>query len=368
MLEEFRSCDLKDVVDLNYLKIPVNRVDVDKYNELVDWCLKQKDLKRGIERTRSGGISLKKDFMNSWESSPRIARSGNCIGAELVIIMCRVKGSKIDFFCGRFQIGSYQGAKDMEKHICGRQAYYDLKKIFDKYEIDLTKYMLKNKEEGLRVKKTIQNPMIDLAVGAYPDIVYENVWHYDINSSYASGIKDIIPEAEPIIQKIFDERHRRPQNKDILNMSIGFFQSSYVDYRLSHISRHCIQLNNEKLSNKAIELIKQDCKILLYNTDGFWFIPTKEVEDKLESSKLLGEFKIDHKRCTFRIKSKGVYEFIENGIYFPVVRGQCEMDRVKSRNEWEWGDIYSKGAKVIVFEYLKETGKIGKSYLEDVEG
>lgn len=367
MLEEYRTCNIKDIVNLNYMKIPVNRVDVDKYNELVDWCLVQKDLKRGIERTRSGGISLKSDFMNKWDSVPRISRNGNCIGAELIIIIFRANKKGVDFFCGRFQIGSYQGAKDVEKHICGRQAYFELRKIFEHNGIDLEKYMLKTKEEGLRVKKTIQPPMIDIAVGAYPDVVYENAWHYDINSSYASGIKDIIPEAEPIIEKIYYERHQKPLNKDILNMSIGFFQSSFVEYRLSHISKHSIELNNDKLSNKAIELIRKGCKILSYNTDGFWFIPTKEIEDKLESSTKLGEFKIDHKRCTYRMKSKGVYEFIENGVYFPVVRGQCEMDKLKSRSDWRWGDIYSQGAKVIVFEYLKDTGKIGKSYLEDVE-
>lgn len=365
MLEEFKSCKIKDVVNLNYLKIPVNRIDVDKYNELVDWCLSQEDLKKGIERTRSGGISLKQDFMNHWDSTPRITRNGNCIGAELLIIICRVKGAKIDFFCGRFQIGTYQGTKESEKHICGRQAYYEFKKILEKNNLDLEKYMLPTREDGLRIKKTIQNPMIDIAVGALPDVTYHNAWHYDLNSSYASGIKDVVPEFEPIIQKLYDERHSKSINKDILNMTIGFFQSSLVDYRLSHITKHCIENNNEKLSNKAIELIRKGCKILLYNTDGFWFIPAEGLE--LESSSKLGEFKLDHRKCDLRIKSKGAYEFIENGIYFPVVRGQCEMDHLKSRTEWKWGDIYAAGAKVIIFEFIKKTGKIGKSYLEDVE-
>lgn len=367
MLDGYKSCHVKDVLNLNYLKIPVNRIDVDKYNELVEWCRNQPDLTEGIERTRSGGISLKRDFMNKWSSTPRITRNGNCIGAELLIIMCRdaANGEDLDFFCGRFQIGTFQGTKESEKHICGRQAYFEFKKILEKNNIDLNKYMLPTREQGIKIKKTIQNPMIDIAVGAFPDVIYENAWHIDINSSYPSGIGDIIPEMAPIIEKLYRERHTKSINKDILNMSIGFFQSSMIDYKLSYISEHCIRKNNERLSDKAIELIKKGCKILLYNTDGFWFIPAPGL--KLESSTELGEFKIDHKNCKLRIKSKGVYEYIENGVYFPVVRGQCELDHIKSRSEWKWGDIYAAGAKVIIFEFIKETGKIGKSYLEDVE-
>ena len=362
--KKYKSSSLKDLARLNYLMIPVNRVTVDEYNEILQWCIDNPKLTRGIERTRSGGISLQHDYLNKFDATPRMTRSKHCVGAEILIIQCDVQKNKINHFCGRFQIGTFRGSEESEKHICGRQAYFELKKILEKNGLHIEDKML-SREEGIEYKKKIQQPMIDIALGAFPDVVYENVYHIDINSSYGSGMAEIVPEWANIIEDLYINRHIKKINKDILNMSIGFFQSAYVEYRLSYISEYCIRRNNEKLCEKAIDFLKKGCKILLYNTDGFWFQKPKDLE--IESSSKLGEFKIDHRDCKFRMKSKGIYEFIENGHYFPVVRGQCEMDKLKNRTEWQWGDIYSNGARVIVFEFDKKTGFIKQLYLEDVE-
>ena len=362
---KYKTSSLKDLAKLNYLMIPVNRVTADEYNELLKWCIDNPNLKRGIERTHSGGISLQHDYMNRYDCTPRITRTKHCVGAELLIIQCEVKKNKINHFCGRFQIGTFRGSEESEKHICGRQAYFELRKSLQKNGLNIENQMLKSRELGIEFKDKIRPPMIDIALGAYPDVIYEDVYHIDINSSYGSAMAEFVPEWRETIEELYMNRHVRKINKDILNMSIGFFQSAYLEFKMSHISEYCIRRNNEKVCDKAIELIRKGCKILLYNTDGFWFQKPKDLE--IESSTVLGEFKIDHQHCKLRIKSKGIYEYIENGHYFPVVRGMCEMDKLKNRNEWQWGDIYSKGAEVIIFKYDKNTGFVEQSHIEELE-
>jgi hypothetical protein len=361
--KKYKSSPVEEMAKLNYIKIPINRVEIEEYNNLVEWCRSQKDLKEGIKRTHSGGICTREDYMNRWSSTPRTTRSGYCLGAELLIIYCRVSEYSLETFCGRFQIGTFRGAQDSEKHLFGRQAYFKFKEMLEKKGLNIEDKMLPSRSDGLEWKKKIENPLIQFGYNAKVDTVYDHVYHIDRNSSFAAGCIEIVPEWKEVIQKLYDERKTKMVNKDILNMSIGFFQSAFVDFRLSHISEHCIRRNNEEVAKKAIELIKNDCQILLFNTDGIWFTKPEGLE--IPSSHELGGFKIDHKDCRFRMKSVGCYEFIENGKYYPVVRGQTEMDKIKNRTEWEWGDIYAQGARIIAYEFKKD-GTIGKKYIEDI--
>lgn len=59
----------------------------------------------------------------------------------------------------------------------------------------------------------------------------------------------------------------------------------------------------------------------------------------------LGQWKNDYVNCKFRAKSKGSYEFIENNIYYPRVKGQSSFDYIKPRDQWVWGDIYNEEAR-----------------------
>ena len=68
----------------------------------------------------------------------------------------------------------------------------------------------------------------------------------------------------------------------------------------------------------------------------------------------MGEWHNDHINCTFRAKSSGSYEFIENGKYHPVVRGITNS----SKKNWEWGDIYTKKAEMVLFKFSEEEGVI----------
>lgn len=94
--------------------------------------------------------------------------------------------------------------------------------------------------------------------------------------------------------------------------------------------------------------------VLLYNTDGIWYCG--DVYHGEGEGKRLGEWENDHINCMFRAKSAGSYEFVEDGKYYPVVRGRTNLDLITPRENWKWGDIFKKEAKVIEFYWLAGEG------------
>lgn len=66
----------------------------------------------------------------------------------------------------------------------------------------------------------------------------------------------------------------------------------------------------------------------------------------------MGDWHNDRINCQFRMKSDGAYEFIENGIYYPVIRGIAN----DVKNDWQWGDIYTEKAKLQLFTFDEKEG------------
>ena len=95
---------------------------------------------------------------------------------------------------------------------------------------------------------------------------------------------------------------------------------------------------------------------ILYNTDGVWYYsPNGKPYHGEGEGKGIGCWENDHLDCKWRAKSKGCYEFIEEGKYSPVVRGLTKYDKIKpDRTTWEWGDIFKKEAEVIQLKLKDE--------------
>ena len=93
-------------------------------------------------------------------------------------------------------------------------------------------------------------------------------------------------------------------------------------------------------------------KVLMHNTDGIWY--QGEIYHGDGEGKSICQWENDHINCTYRAKSKGIYEFIEDGKYTVVARGRYELDKIKPRDKWEWGDIYYTG-KCCEYVFDKET-------------
>ena len=75
---------------------------------------------------------------------------------------------------------------------------------------------------------------------------------------------------------------------------------------------------------------------LLWNVDGLWYLGDEYHGDGEGSE--LGQWENDHVNCRFRAKTRGAYEYIENGVYTPVIRGVPN----DIKKNWSWGDIFEK--------------------------
>ena len=313
-------------LQVNYLLIPTTRTDnLDEFNaELA----KVRDLNYPrLLRTSSGGISMRRFRGRGFDLTT------NRWGAEIIIIddrgSCRIqfrnkilKDDKIDENCLK---------------ITGKQSLYKFAEELKKIGIDLKNYEIKN---GLEIKKKIEPPKIGLSRMSLKDLTFEGVNHIDINSSYPAGVKEFIPEFGPVIDRWYNlKKSGHKEYKAYLNLMIGTMQSSYVGYKFAHISEYAIRRNNEKLAKMAKWLTENGRMVIMYNTDGIWF--QGQPLPQSMTGEGLGEFKQDHINCKFRAKSNGAYEFIENGIYHPVIRGKTKYDEIKERKSWNWGDIYN---------------------------
>ena len=332
---------------VNYLKLPVtvlkpNEEGAAKFNEVLHFLRDECHYSDTMRFTKSGGIQKK----------------GNPIGYGK-----RVTRSQFEIVawirCGCFRVmlsANYDAVN--EGGLNGRQAYWLLKKEFEADGIHLDDYAT---DTGLAVKQTIESPMISLTAYAKEGKTYEHVHHLDLHSAYPSGLVANYPEMAKTIERIYAGRKIPGQGKRLklaMDASIGFFQSPYCiingnGYALANLSKKAIAWTNKTIISITVELLKSGYRPLAYNTDGIWYAKLKDGETiasepfhgTLEGDGL-GRYANDHIDCRIRWKSKGSYEFIENGVCKPVVRGSTRLDFFKPRSEWEWGDIFRADATV----------------------
>ena len=327
------SIDIKRspiTLKINYILIPVTRTDnVKLFNEVLEEY-KSRNYNKLI-RTKSGGISLK--HFRGLGIDLRLNRWG----AELIVID-KEGCFRLQF---RNKIFEDDSIDEVEKKITGKQSLNKFYKELKSININLEDYAISNGEE---VKQTIEKPLIKLDRPSYKDVTFTNVHHVDMNSSYPAGVKEYHPEFGPIIDKWYNLKQQgNKEYKAYLNLMIGTMQSSYVGYKYADIAAYAIKRNNQKLKDMADWLKSNNRIVLAYNTDGIWF----QGEPCPFNSKELGEFKQDHTNCTIRFKSAGAYEYIEDGKYYPVIRGKTKLDESISRDKWHWGDIYQEDATLI---------------------
>ena len=130
----------------------------------------------------------------------------------------------------------------------------------------------------------------------------------------------------------------------------------------AHLAKDAIEDNNIRVATLAKKLQVAGREVLGFNTDGIWY--RGEIYHGKGEGDNLGEWSNDHKNCILRSKSNGAYEFIEDGVYNVVLRGQSTRDLVEpDRDKWTWGDIY-KGT-VIGFKYNELEGVF--EYEENIE-
>lgn len=335
------NSDTVNLVKFPLIHKPVTRENVALFNAMLDYI--REDRASGaiwypLEKTKSGGVSVKglrgRKAYGLWQANGRF---------ELVMI-ASVRGM-YHFVLGRANKDSSEPT--------GRESYRLFEDICSMMNIDLAAHAIPN---GKDVKLTIPKPIIRLGefaeryglVGKGANIPH--VHHLDLNSSHMAGVAEANPDLRPAIEHIYAQRKKNKMYKSVLTHAYGFFQSQWCNlgghgYSLANLSKDALEFTNRMVTTLAERFTAAGAKILLYNTDGFWF-----VGDPLEIPGLygndLGQYKFDHVDCLFNVKSKGCYQYIENGKYEPVYRGTSTYEAIVPRSEWIWDDIY-KGQDVL---------------------
>lgn len=326
----------------NFQLIPVNQLKINKEN--MDFFNLEVSKCRGyhsIIRTEGGKIS-RETRLPAYD----IRYTKSCV--ELTVL------DKTGFF--RIQFRS-SGEKKEDTVLSGHKSFLIFKKMCLDCGIDLNEYSIENGEE---LKKEIEPYIIKMEKEIYKDKTFV-AHHLDFHSSFPSGLVLTHPEFRPVIETLYNGRKNHPEYKLILNSTIGYMQSvQCCKARWANLSRDAINNNNERLRTLARRLQLSGRKILAYNTDGIWYIG--DVYHDQDEGPGIGNWANDHINCKIRFKSAGAYEFIENGVYTPVVRGHTLLDDKKPRSEWVWGDIYQNDAEPLRYG-LDELG-----YIHQLEG
>ena len=339
----------------NYNKIPQtvfcnNDADIDEFNEIYLFLKEQKF--DTIRRTKSGGISYRDINYLTWAWDVRVTLSS----VELTVLCW----AGLFRFC--FRPSALKGSVERDNEsklnnpydISGSRAFAVLKKELSKDGINLEDYAIDN---GKEVNETIEKPIIEMADNTFRDIPLENVHHIDIHSAWPSGIAEAYPEMAPTWNRIYLARKVNPVYKQILNKSIGVMHSKIKGWRWSNLAKAGIESCNRKIKDLSERLEANGNTIIAYNTDGIWY--AGDIYHGEGEGNNLGQWVNDHTNTTFRARSAGAYEYIENDEYHVVLRGRSKLDMIKPRTDWEWGDLYHEDAeKVYMVHFDYESGII----------
>lgn len=328
----------------NNIRIPCYVLDntdegAHEFNTYYHQVLKKKW--NSITRTSSGGVSIAK---NNFKPPMWDVKVTNSL-IELTIVAN---------YSLRIQFRQFTSVSGETQKIYGRQGFETFKNACAYKGIDLNRYKV-SKEEGWAAKQQIPKYLIKTGNRLILNKIFDTAHHIDFHNSFPAGLCNTHEEFRPIVEKFYRERKIKPINKAVLNYTIGFFQSEAVHYAWAHLSRDAIVDNNRRVEELAERLRKEGYLILLYNTDGIWYYGNEPYHGEGEGPNL-GEWENDHTYCKFRAKSEGAYEFIEDGKYNPVIRGRTNLDKIKPRSEWEWGDIYKKESVPLLYYWIDGEG------------
>lgn len=317
-------------------------VDVEEFNKIYRYC---KHYYVKVPCTRSKGLCNEA----KWRFSERFTIiPGNQV-FELIIIC--LEG------CYRFVLKNRPSA---ENTIRGTQACREIYSKADEYNIDFSRYAQGSKG----TKDSILSPHIEfLLPERFLGDVFEECNHLDLNSAYASMIVEQYPELKEMYDDLYS--HRKDNDgyyKHVLTNSIGAWQSEYcVDYESRRNSKPYQFANLSKIAingtRRCIEMMLTKLRAagrmpILTNTDGIWY-KGKPFHGKGEGNQL-GQWKNDHVNCKLLVKSKGAYQYLENGKCHSVVRGTSNLDLLEDREDWEFGDIMAQDITVAKYKLTEE--------------
>lgn len=349
-----------DWYNFNKQNMPVNEFkftiqDIEKFNQYLIWC--RKNLIQ-VEPTPSGALPN-----GEWKRYFRycvVVGKSNSI--ELLVAM---KGRHYRLVMA----ATYREDNPMTGSMAIRE-WWKVAKQFNLvdtiHEYDLPK------AEGEELKKTIHKAHVQLLcnAAAYGKEL-EHVYHLDFNASYGSRICEADSRFIPMFEHLYELRHQRINGVDelykfVMNAAIGMMQSQFCinednlrrPYLLTQLAKIAVDGTYNIVEEYIEKLNDAEMVPILSNTDGIWYHSKHgPYHDEREGSGL-GQWKTDHIDVRFTMKSPGVYQYIENGKVVTVMRGICNLDKIKSRDQFEWMDIYKTGAEFLHIDYDDKKGVI----------
>lgn len=348
------SCPLKgfDCLVLQFHKqinkkfLPKNTLDlskpeqVEKFNEILAWA------RENCEEIEYNG---------RWESIDEEIQKFRS-GKNQFIFSNESNSVWVLFICANYMIYSIniRDVSDSQvKQLRGHQAFIRFINMCKKMNIDLRKYEV-SREEGLKIKETIKKPWISGSYLLEYGETYENVHHIDFHNSYPAGLVNTHPEFKEVVEYFYKGRKKHPEFKAVLNFTVGYMQSPFCGFKYAQLSKDAIDDNLKRISSLTDILMMGGRKVLAWNTDGIWYQGEIFHGAEFGEGTELGQWENDHTNCTFRMKSGGSYEYIEDGKYKPVVRGRTKLEETKPRDQWQWGDIFHNDAALIKMYRLED--------------
>ena len=335
-LLEMKHCEPSK--SINYSRIPCSQIDMTDegmqlFNEIIEY-IESRQLSK-IVRTKSGGISIQ----GCQNYRPRYDLRELRSMIELTIVM----------YEGCWRIQFRNSFERMNEHgISGMQAFWKFSDVCKKHGINIQDYRERDIEKAKQNKSEIEKYQKKVLSNVYLHKPIENVYHIDLNSSFMANLSRQYNEFKPVAEELYKNRKKQPIYKGVMTNTIGYFQSEFHNYAWAHLSKAAVNGNNEQVRN-LIERLKESGRIpILINTDGIWYTGERYTDENEGNE--LGQWKTDHSNCKLLIKSPACYQYEEDGKIHTVMSGKTKLDKVKNREDWEWGDIYHKDVRVITYK------------------
>lgn len=366
------KCTYEPLSSINYIKIPVTRLELEEYNYIYQY-IRQVKIDNGFKEvimSNSGGICRRTRY-NSISFNKNKNGDVEILVVALDVGYLGIKKNQNTSF--RIHFTSCPEETAARTAITGRKSFIAFNKALKKDKVELSMYQLDDEERQKWLdpqykKDNFPVPLICLEQ-AFSGETYDNILHLDIKSAYPYVMAKNYPALAPTIQKIFNERKAKEINKSILNLTYGWLQSKYCGFKYIHISIDCCKETRERLLDKAQEMRnKYKCDVLAYNTDGIWLsFKTRAQRDYVynlyntEECQNLGSFNADVKAEHIVFKSAGNYCYYDTKDEpHYVIRGKTNLDRVyESRAKIPFDKWYlCKGDDVITYHFDEEIGYV----------
>ena len=349
-----------DWMDFNKINMPINEFkytieDIDKFNEYLRWCRKHL---LEVEPTPSGAMPGGKYKFHSRYCV--VVGKNNAI--ELLVALD-----------GRHYRLVIAATFRDDNPMTGGLALKEWWKAVKQFNLlDVVNEYALPKDDALEVKSSIKSAHVKVLCSSYAlGVDDEHVYHMDMNSSYGSRICEADERFRPMYEYFYKLRNQNINGYDelykfVMNASIGTMQSQYCfdekhkrkPYMLTQLAKFAVDGTYNIIDEYIQKLRKFGAVPLLSNTDGIWYYSDRGAYHDNREGDGLGMWKTDHKDVLFTMKSPGVYQYMEDGKVVTVMRGLCNLDRIKKREDFEWRDIYKTDVDFLHTEYNKDTGVI----------